>query len=122
MVKAWNTLSRDDQVKLELKASIDPIFFCENEYFLGQRLYREPKGTSQYDIIKNFFAKTDKGESIYNELVLSVGMRASKTFLSSLITTYELFQLLLFDDPAAHFGLGRGSEIFLIKLISISAF
>ena len=115
MGKSWNSLSRDDQVKLELKASIDPIFFCENEYFLGQRLYREPAGTSQYDIIKTFFQKNDKGEAIYNELVLSVGMRASKTFLSSLITTYELFQLLLFDDPAGHFGLGRGSEIFLIN-------
>ena len=55
MGKSWNSLSRDDQVKLELKASIDPIFFCENEYFLGQRLYREPAGTSQYDIIKTFF-------------------------------------------------------------------
>ena len=115
MGKSWNTLSRDDQVRLELKASVDPIFFCENEYFLGEKLYRTPKGTSQYDIIKEFFKKTPKGESVYNELVLSVGMRASKTYLSSLITTYELFQLLLFEDPAAHFGLSRGSEIFLIN-------
>ena len=85
MGKAWNTLTKDEQIRMELKASVDPIFFCENEYFLGQKLWRTPKGTSQYDIIRKFFKKTEKGESIYNELILSVGMRASKTFLSSLI-------------------------------------
>ena len=57
MGEAWNTLSKGDQVRLELKASVDPIFFCENEYFLGEKLYRTPKGTSQYDIIKEFFKR-----------------------------------------------------------------
>ena len=51
---------------------------------------------------------------IYEELVLICGMGSGKSEISVLIGTFELSKLLLMPDPAKHFGLGSGSELFVV--------
>jgi len=86
-----------------LKASTDPVFFAEDEFFLGQELY--PK---QAEVLREFY-KDD-----YDELIVIAGFKSGKTFLASIFGCYEAFKLLIFDDPAKHYGLAPGSKIFIV--------
>jgi len=54
---------REKTIKI-LKALEDPVYFCEDEYFLGAKLY--PK---QAEVLRKFY------NGGYNELVLIAGMR-----------------------------------------------
>jgi len=57
--------------------------------------------------------------NIYEELVLVCGMGGGKSELSTIIASFETTKLLLMDDPAAHFGLSPGSELFVL-LVAVS--
>lgn len=93
-------LERSEKI---LRASVDPVFFAQDPYFLGiDSLY--PK---QIEILRKFY------EGKYHELTLIAGMRSGKTFVSSIFATYELFHLLIQPEPAKYFGLARGSKIFI---------
>lgn len=123
----WNSLTRAEQLQHTVRAIDDVKFFCSNEYFLNLKLYDKPGidpdkgiGISQVQIIDEFFKKkvdtaTNTTVSIYNELVLALGMRASKTFLASIISVYEAFGLLVHEDPASYWNLAKGSQIFIIN-------
>jgi hypothetical protein len=50
------------------------------------------------------------------ELVLSIGRRSGKTFISACIVAYEVYKLLLKGSPQNYYGLGRTSEIGIISV------
>ena len=56
-----------------------------------------------------------EGET-YNDLVLVAGMRGGKTVLGGGIGLYEADEIAQFDDPARHFGLIPGQQIFVINV------
>jgi len=93
---------REKTVKI-LKALQDPVFFCEDPYFLGLKPF--PK---QAEVLRKFY------EGNYTELVLIAGNRSGKTTLASIFASYEAFKLLIKPDPAAYYGLTPGSLIFII--------
>jgi len=90
---------------MELRAFEDPVYFAEN--ILELKLW--PK---QIDVLREFYNPANG----YNELVLVWGMRSSKTFLASVIGSYECFKLLQYEDPAKFFGLPSHHEIFIINV------
>lgn len=49
----------------------------------------------------------------YRELILESGMRSSKTAIAAIIVSYEFWKLFKLEDPAAHYGLLKGSPIFI---------
>ena len=106
-MKDWNDLDYTDRLSLHLNASTNPVFFAENEYFLNLSLWPMQKKT-----LTDFYSNHPP----INELILIWGMRSSKTFMASLIACYEIYKLHRFEDPAVHYGLAPGSEIFLINV------
>jgi len=50
------------------------------------------------------------------ELVLSIGRRSGKTFLSACVVAYEVYKLILKGNPQAHYGLKTGS----IGIVSVA--
>ena len=93
-----------------LKAWDNPVFFAED--FLHVSLF--PK---QAEILKKFYSlKKKTHEPLYNELVLIAGMRSGKTFLGSVIATYELFKLLVMDSPQEYYNLASYSPLFIVNI------
>jgi hypothetical protein len=109
-MKSWSSLQPSEQFKLCLQAYDDPVFFAENEYFMDQQLWDSEKW-----VLREFDRKVN-GERVYNELLFIAGMRSMKTYLGGLINCNETFRLLQLEDPAKHFGLAKGTEIFLINV------
>ena len=107
-MNVWEALSAPQRSALVLRAAQDPVFFAENEYFLGHSLY--PK---QAEVLREFYCSGHP----YTHLVMAVGMRSGKTFLSSIFMSYEVFLLLILPGvPATHFGLARNSKIFAMNI------
>lgn len=52
----------------------------------------------------------------YVDLNLEAGMRSSKTSMTSVPASFEFFKLSLMDDPAAEFGLLKGSLIAMLVI------
>jgi len=93
------------EMALIMKASVDPVVFATDPFFLGLELY--PK---QIEVLKLFY------EGNYRELVMLIGRQSGKTFLTSIFALYEAFKLLILDDPAAYYGLAPGSKIFILSI------
>jgi len=91
----------------ELKAYEDPTYFCK--HVLGIKQF-----PIQEELMKLFYLSPQK----YRELILIAGRRAGKTELASQFSTYEAFKLICLKDPAKHFGLAKGQEIFIINVAS----
>ena len=66
----------------------------------------------QEEVLVEFY---DSGKP-YTECVLVIGMRSGKTLLSSVMATYEAFQLINLGKPCAYYGLPKGSEIFIFNV------
>ena len=66
-----------------MKADTDPVFFMEDPYFLGLKLW--PK---QKEIVRKFYSE---GKRL---LIWVSGMRSGKTFMLGAFAAYELYQLL----------------------------
>ena len=100
----WEDLDYKDQTLKKMKALETPSYFAEDPYFLGEKLY-----PLQKEMFDRFYRekKTD--------LIVVAGMRSGKTFEAALFSTYEAFCLQQYDDPATHWGLSKGSEIFIIN-------
>ncbi len=94
------------EMGLILRATQDPVFFAEHPFFLGLTTLF-PK---QKEALRLFY------EGNYRELIMLIGRRSGKTFLTSIFALYEAFLLLILDDPAAHFGLAPGSKIFIMAV------
>jgi len=127
MMKDWNSLSRQEQLLLRLKAERDILFFCENKYFLGLNLWDLPTidgnesvkndfhPISQKQILSDFYSVKDDRRQ-YNHLIGISGMRASKTTIAAIIGVREVFGLLQYPDPAEHFELIPGSDIYIVNV------
>jgi len=92
---------------------VDAVTFCESPEYLNIKL--KPK---QAEILWKFNHEKDKatGEAMWKEFVGMVGMRSGKTVMGSCQEAYELYCLLMLDDPAAHYNLVPGQEIYLINV------
>lgn len=107
-MKKWRELPVWERNTLILKASLDPVFFSEHPMFLGYNLY--PK---QAEVLREFY-RTDTN---YTHLIMAIGMRAGKTFLSANIMAYEVFKLLIIPGSIhEHYGLARGAPIFIVNI------
>ena len=84
-----------------MRAYDDPVWFAEK--ILGISLY--PK---QKEVLTRFY----RGN--FRELVLIAGMRSGKSFLASVIATYEAFRLLVLKSPQQRYGLSPTSPIHII--------
>ena len=103
-MKRWDLLDRRTQLKLHLKANLDPCFFMESKWFNRCTLF--PR---QREAIRTIYHQKSIGK-IY-EIILAWGRRAGKTFIGSQLLSYGLYQLLQMNDPQKRFGLAPGSSI-----------
>jgi len=104
MVKRWDRLSHTQQLKLRLKATKDPTFFMENEWFNGVELFPRQKllAMQVYDMRRN--------RGIF-ELIVAWGRRSGKTMMGSHFLSYGLYELLELPNPQRRFGLAPKSPI-----------
>lgn len=84
----WSDLDLNTQTYKLIKYEEDPIYFCEDSYGLGIKLW-----DSQKDIIQKFYQPN------INELVLVAGMGGSKTSLLAFLACIALKSLLIVDWP-----------------------
>lgn len=50
------------------------------------------------------------------EMVLSIGRRSGKTFISACVVAYEVYKLILKDSPQNYYGLGATSDIGIVSV------
>lgn len=103
--------------------AVDIIQFCEDPDYMGIKLlskfdYPEFQGPiSQKELLWKFcMEKDDAGMRSWNELVLTIGMRGTKTTTVSLIELYELYDLLRRPTPQLDYGVLPRQEIFLTNV------
>lgn len=70
----------------------------------------------QEKIITDFYDPNKE----YNEMVIVAGMRGGKTTVASIVATYEAFKLIMLRTPNKHYGLPRGTEIFIQNVATSS--
>jgi len=110
--KDWEDLSLGEKLTLQLKASIDPVFFWEHPLLGNLKLWE-----SQKDILKEFYqidSKTNK--RLKSELIFVSGRRGGKTTIAALIGLYEAAKLLMLKDPQKFYHLSPNAEIFCINV------
>lgn len=136
-MKRWEDLGPEEQMHKMLQARFDPIVFCEDPYFLGCEIWPLEK-----DIIRRFVWGVPKEMPIdewiglretalknntmaeftkahvqqYNDLIIEAGMNSGKTFLTSCIGLQQAFELLSLDDPVRYYGVGPGTEFFVLNV------
>lgn len=108
--KKWQKLPPRKQTQHVLKAIRDPVYFCNCEYLLNVKLR-----PVQAKIIREFYTTVDN-LPLYNEGICVAGMRGGKTYTAAAIELYEAFLLSVHHDPAAVWGLEKGSKIFLMNV------
>lgn len=109
-----------DQNPCAVGSAVDVLKFAEDPEYLGLKLF--PK---QREILYRFNHEMEeltdeRGDlvvrNMWKEFVAMVGMRSGKTVVASIQEAYELYCLLMLEDPAAHYGLVPGQEIYLINV------
>lgn len=53
---------------------------------------------------------------IFQELILSIGRRGTKSSLAAFISNYELYKLVRRGDPAKYYGFQPGARIFILNV------
>lgn len=102
---------------------VDIIQFCEDSDYMGIKLlskFDNPEfqgPISQKELLWKFCMEKDNmGIREWNELVLTIGMRGTKTTTVSLIELYELYDLLRRPHPQGDYGVLPRQEIFLTNV------
>ena len=121
--------NKDEEVRqrnpLNSDKRVDVIQFCEDPDYMGIKLlskkdYPEFTGeVSQAELLWKFCHEMDPNDPAvrqWNELVLTIGMRGTKTTTVSLIELYELYDLLRRPHPQAAYGVLPRQEIFLTNV------
>lgn len=99
---------------------VDVITFVESKEYLGLKL--KPK---QAEILWKFNHEkeeivlpdlTIEFRPMWKEFVGKVGMRSGKTVMASCQEAFELYNLLMLEDPQAYYGLVPGQEIYLVNV------
>jgi len=96
-----NSLKR---LELIMKAKAEPAFFLHSNYFL--------RDVVPYPLQENLFVQFAKGR--FKEFIGVGGMGGGKTFFSSFFACYDLFDLLIRENPAKDYGLASHSPIFIL--------
>ena len=140
-VNDWKDLTFSEKAHKTLSVEWDPVYFFEDDYFLGESF---PKGLwpMQKEIIRRFElgiptawdvnAWMEAREHAYNheslddwladnyqyytELVMAAGMRSSKTTITGGLGLLGAHQLLNLPNPGEYFGLRKGQELFIINV------
>ena len=136
-MKDWESLDYGTRMALTIQARDDPVFFAENEYFLGLRLWPMQKEILRRFIwgvptnlsiddwikIRSSYLQTNRMEEFnkqyvqpYNDLVVMAGMNSSKTFVASVIGLQQAYELLILDDPINYYNAGQGAQFFVLNV------
>jgi len=106
-VSKWLDLDETEKFKMELKASVDPVYFWNNPAMGGIELWE-----SQEKILREFYEIKD-GRRINNELLFEAGRGGSKTTMASMILLTELYMLMMKENPQRFYKLLGGTKITL---------
>lgn len=52
----------------------------------------------------------------FQELILSIGRRGSKSTIAAVISNYELYKLVRRGDPVAHYGFNPGAQFYILNV------
>ena len=104
----WEDLDYEEKFKMEIRASIDPVYFWNHPAMGGIKLWDK-----QAAILRDFYKRDNEDKRIYNELLFDAGRRGGKTFTASLIILTELYMLLLKSSPQQYYNMAPGGKITL---------
>jgi hypothetical protein len=93
-----------ERLQYIIRAKSDPTFFLHSRYFL--------KDVNPYPLQEELFVQFVKGK--FKEFIGIGGMGGGKTFFGSLFACYDLFDLLIRENPARDYGLASHSPIFVL--------
>ena len=109
--ETWEDLPMSKKMAALIKAQDDPVYFWTHPALGNTKPW-----DSQISTLRDFYSKDDKDKRKYSELIFVSGMRGGKTTIAAMISLFEVFKLLILDDPAAHYKLAPGSEIQCINV------
>jgi len=104
-VKLFTDLSVGQKMLLQLKASVDPVYFWSHP-----ALGNYPLWDAKKKILSDFYTYEDNKRK-YNELVFPAGMRSGKTATAAFISLTEIYKLSMMANPQEHYKLGPNTEI-----------
>lgn len=104
--KDWTDIPDGEKLILELRASVDPVFFWNHPAMGNFPLFQ-----SKIDIFNEFYQYDENDRRIHNELIFSAGFRSGKTSMAGLIGLTETYKLLMMKDPQKFYKLAPSTEI-----------
>jgi len=102
----WNNIPTGEKLLLELKASVDPIFFWNHP-----KMGNYPLWPAKAELLTDFYKYDSDGKRLYSELIFMGGMRSGKSMGAGQISLIETYKLLMMKNPQEHYKLGPGTEI-----------
>jgi hypothetical protein len=75
--------------------------------------YRGERGTTP-DVLERMRWCRAQGRSAFHEIVLVLGRRASKSYLTSLLVVWQVFKLLAMHDPQKHYQMPAGKRLTIL--------
>jgi len=124
----------DHEIPYEPGKPVDIITFATDKFFCGKSLYLEQRvilkvicneklndeerevfeyWKEQNYIPKNLEERMDANLTQFREVIMVIGRRGSKTFMSAILAAYTIYKLILLGDPQAYYGIERDKEIFI---------
>lgn len=102
------------QMGVELAAVDDVMIYTEKILGIDWLFPRQKKTLIEY------YEKNEDGSVKYKDMVLCWGMRSGKTTEASIPGTYEAYKLIQMGTPCEHYGLPKGTELFIINVATSS--
>lgn len=117
IAEPWMDLTFREQDEIIWRCSADPVEFSNEPMMTGGSTLRP----IQAKIMDELYATEHdmpmpRGKRLYNTGICVAGMSSGKTHLASRVLGREAFALTIYDEPALHWGLARGSWIRLINM------
>ncbi len=117
IAEPWHDLTLREQQEVLRRCISDPLEFADEKMMCGGTKLRPV----QSKIMSELYATKDdipmpRGKRLYNIGICIAGMSSGKTHLGSRILGMELLSLLIYDDPAPHWSMAKGSWIRLINV------
>jgi hypothetical protein len=101
----WLDIDPLEQLRLKLKASVDPTFFWDHP-----KMGNFPLFESKKEIFRELW-KYENGRRVNSELIFASGMRGGKTAMAGLAGLTETYKLLMMNNPQEHYNLAPNTEI-----------
>ena len=117
IAEPWVDLTFREQDEIIWRCISDPVEFANEPMMCGGSVLRP----IQAKIMAELYTTKDdvpmpRGKRLYNTGIGVAGMSSGKTHLASRVLGRETFSLTIYDEPALHWGLARGSWIRLINM------